>query len=163
MQGGFASAVALLRAEFDASEGTAWARWHPEFMGALAEGLAGLGRHGEALTIIDQALAKADGGGERYYAPELLRMKGELLLRCEGEPPAGIAEQCFAQALVTAREQNALFWELRVALSFARLRVSQGRDDEARKILALVYDRFTEGFGTADLRAARGVLEALPS
>jgi predicted ATPase len=61
-----------------------------------------------------------------------------------------------------AREQDALFWELRVALSVARLRVSQGRRHEAREQLALVYDRFTEGFATADMQAARALLEELP-
>ncbi len=61
-----------------------------------------------------------------------------------------------------AREQGALFWELRVALSVARLRVRQGRLHEARAPLASVYDRFTEGFATADLRAARTMLEGLP-
>jgi predicted ATPase len=161
MQGGFASAVAALRAEFDASERTAWAIWHPEFMGALAEGLAGLGRIGEALAVIDQALARADAGGERYYVPELLRIKGELLLRGEGKPPAGVAEQCFEQALVTAREQNALFWELRTALSLGRLRLQRRGPGRARQILAAVYDRFTEGLDRTDLRAARGLLDLL--
>jgi predicted ATPase len=160
MQGRFASAVASLHAEFDASEGTAWAIWHPEFMGGLAEGLAGLGRLDEALAVIDQAQAKADEGGECYYVPELLRIKGELLLQCEGEPPAGMAEQCFEHALVAAREQNALFWELRTALSLGRLRLRQCGPDRARQILAPVYDRFTEGFETADLRAARALLDS---
>jgi tetratricopeptide (TPR) repeat protein len=161
MQGGFASAVALLRAEFEASEGTAWAIWHPEFMGALAEGLAGLGRHVGALAVIDQALAKADVGGECYYVPELLRIKGELLLRSEAEPPAGMAEQCFEQSLVTAREQNALFWELRTALSLARLRLRQLGPNRARQTLAPVCDRFTEGLDSCDLRAARELLDVL--
>ena len=57
---------------------------------------------------------------------------------------------------------DALFWALRIALTFARLRVSQGRNDEARGILAPVYDRFTEGFATADMLAARGMLDGLP-
>jgi predicted ATPase len=161
MQGRFASGAASLRAEFDASEGTAWAIWQPEFMGALAEGLAGLGQPGDALAVIDQALAKADEGGECYYVPELLRIKGELLLRCEGEPAGGMAEQCFEDALVAAREQGALFWELRVALSLGCLRLRQRGPDRARQILAPVYDRFTEGFETADLRSARALLDAL--
>jgi len=73
------------------------------------------------------------------------------------------AEGCFDQAAQIAREQGALFWELRVALSVARLRVSQGRRHEARAPLASVYDRFTEGFATADLQAARTLLEGLPT
>jgi predicted ATPase len=161
MQGGFASAVATLRAEFDTANSTAWAIWHPELMGALAEGLAGLGRLGEALATIDQALAKAEAGGERYYVPELLRIKGELLLRCEGKPLAVMAEQCFEQALVTAREQEALFWELRTALSLGRLRLRQRRPDRARQILAAVYDGFTEGLDRTDLKVAKRLLDLL--
>jgi predicted ATPase len=132
-------------------------------MGALAEGVAGLGRLSEALAAVDQALAKADAGGERYYVPELLRIKGELLLRETGDECVAAAENCFDRALTVAREQDALFWELRGALSLARLRTRQDRPDEARQILAPVYDRFTEGFETADLRAARAMLESLPS
>jgi predicted ATPase len=71
------------------------------------------------------------------------------------------AEDCFNQAAQIAREQSALFWELRIALSLARLRVSQGRAREARAQLASVYVRFTEGFATADMQAARTLLEEL--
>jgi predicted ATPase len=62
-----------------------------------------------------------------------------------------------------AGEQGALFWELRAALDLARLRLTQGRDGEARDLLKPIYYRFTEGFDAADLRAARALLEALPS
>jgi predicted ATPase len=72
-----------------------------------------------------------------------------------------MAEQCFEDALVTAREQNALFWELRAALSLGRLRLRQRDPDRARHILAPVYDRFTEGFAIADLRSARALLDAV--
>jgi predicted ATPase len=72
------------------------------------------------------------------------------------------AEDCFKQAAQLAREQGALFWELRIALSVARLRKSQGRHHEARAPLASMYDRFTEGFATADMQAARSLLEELP-
>ena len=130
-------------------------------MGAMAEGLIGLGQVAEAGAAVDKGLASADHGGERNYYPELLRLKGELLLR-RGQSGSG-AEQSFSAALCLARRQGALALELRAALSFARLRVTQGRHDEAGRILTPIYDRFTEGFGTADLRAARGMLEALPS
>jgi predicted ATPase len=107
----------------------------------------------------------ADGegaDGHRWYAPELLRIKGEVLLRQATEQSA-LAEDCFHQAAQIAREQSALFWELRIALSLARLRVSQGRHHEARAQLASVYDRFTEGFATADMQAARTMLDGLPT
>jgi predicted ATPase len=100
-------------------------------------------------------------GGHGWYAPELLRIKGEVLLQQAGNQSTLAAEDCFGQAGQLAREQGALFWELRVALSVARLRVSQGRRHEARASLGSVYDRFTEGFATADLQAARALLNRL--
>ena len=117
----------------------------------------------EARAAVDKGLKSADHGGERVYCPELLRLKGELLLRQAIGQSGSSAEQSFAAALCLARRQGALALELRAALSLARLRVTQGRHDEAKRILMRVYNRFTEGFGTADLRAARGLLEALPS
>jgi predicted ATPase len=129
-------------------------------MGALAEGLAWLGRLGEALNAVNDGVASAGKGaeGQVWYVPELLRIKGELLLRQGAEGSGMAAEDCFEQAAEMAREQGALFWELRSALSFARLRLAQGRHAEARNILQPVHDRFTEGFGGADLRAARALL-----
>lgn len=72
-----------------------------------------------------------------------------------------VAEDCFIEAGAISREQDALFWELRAALSLARLRVQQSRPREARQILAPVCERFTEGPDTTDLRVARSMLEAL--
>jgi predicted ATPase len=69
----------------------------------------------------------------------------------------------FSEALEVAREQDALSWELRSALSFARLRFRQDRQDDARQLLAPVYSRFTEGFETPDLRSASAMLQSLPS
>jgi predicted ATPase len=113
---------------------------------------------------VDDAMAAEgeEGRGHGWYSPELLRIKGEVLLRQRADQSAVAAEDCFSQAAQMAREQGALFWELRIALSVARLRVSQGRGHEARAPLAAVYDRFTEGFATADLQAARSLLEGLP-
>jgi predicted ATPase len=108
---------------------------------------------------LDDAMA-ADGRG--WYAPELFRIKGEVLLQQAADQSAPAVEDCLSQAAQMAREQGALFWELRVALSVARLRVSQGRRHEARAPLASVYDRFTEVFATADLQAARTLLDGLP-
>jgi len=105
----------------------------------------------------------ADREGEHgWYAPELLRIKGEVQLQQTADQSAPTADDCFNQAAQMAHERGALFWELRVALNVARLRVSQGRRDEARALLASVYDRFTEGFATADLQAAHTMLEGLP-
>src|SRR5260370_22904479 len=92
-----------------------------------------------------------------------MRVKGELLLQDSGDQAAVTADQYFGRAIEVARRQGALMWELRNAVSLAGLRVRQGRDDEARQILAPVYDRFTEGFEMTDLRSARTMLESPPS
>jgi predicted ATPase/DNA-binding winged helix-turn-helix (wHTH) protein len=163
-RGEFAQGLLVLRDAFETCDRTGWNISDDEFKGALALGLAGTGRLDEALVALDDAMAAdregADGHG--WYAPELLRIKGEVLLRQAADQSILAAEDCFDQAAKMAREQGALFWELRVALSVARLRVSQGRRHEARAPLASVYDRFTEGFATADLQAARTLLEGLP-
>jgi predicted ATPase len=164
-RGEFANGTAVLRDAFDTCRRTGWRASYPEFMGALAEGLAGLGRLGEALDAVNDAVASAGQGaeGQVWYVPELLRIKGELLLRQDADRFGAAAEDCFDQAAAMARQQGALFWELRVALSCARLRLTRGRHAEARDVLQPVYDRFTEGFEIADLRAARTMLVSLPS
>jgi predicted ATPase len=121
-----------------------------------SEGPGGLGQVAEAIAAVDKGLASADYGGEGVFHPELLRLKGEYLLRQAMGRPGVAAGQSFSAALRSAHRQGALALELRAALSLARLRVTEGRRSSARQILAPVYDRFTEGFGTADLRAARG-------
>ena len=93
--------------------------------------------------------------------PELLRVKGELVLREDAPDAASIAEDHFRQALHWARRQGALSWELRAATSLARLWRDQNRTKAAREILAPVYDRFTEGFETTDLKAAEWLLDGL--
>jgi predicted ATPase/DNA-binding winged helix-turn-helix (wHTH) protein len=162
-RGEFAQGLLVLRGAFETCDRTGWHISYSEFKGALALGLTGTGRLDEALLAVDDAMAAdregADGHG--WYAPELLRIKGEVLLQ-QAADQSTLAEDCFDQAAQMAREQGALFWELRVALSVARLRVSQGRRREARVTLASVYDRFTEGFATADLQAARTLLDGLP-
>jgi predicted ATPase len=162
-RGEFAQGLLVLRNAFETCDRTGWHISYSEFKGALALGLAGTGRLYEALVALDGAMAAdrvgADGHG--WYAPELLRIKGEVLLR-QATDQSLAAEDCFNQAAQIAREHGALFWELRVARSVARLRVSQGRDHEARAPLASVYGRFSEGFATADMHAARTLLEGLP-
>jgi predicted ATPase len=135
---------------------------YPEFLGALAEGLAGLGRITEAIAAVERALGRVERGGELWNLAELLRLKGELLIQQAADQSISAAEGCFVRALDVARQQGALFWELRSALSLARLRVRQGRRDDVRPILAPAYHKFTEGFETADMRAARAMLESTP-
>jgi predicted ATPase len=122
------------------------------------------------------ALAVVDKTAERFYEAELYRLKGELTLQAEGHgrragvvtpsstichPHGEEAETCFQQALTVARRQQAKAWELRAAMSLARLWQRQGKRAAAYELLAPVYDWFTEGLNTADLQEAKAVLEAL--
>jgi predicted ATPase len=129
--------------------------------GALAEGLAGAGQLTQALSVINEAIADSKRDGQGWYLAELLRIKGELLLRDLRARSSKAAESCFLEGIETARRQGALFWELRGALSLAHLRLTQNRADQAQQILAPTYGQFTEGFETADLCTARTMLESL--
>ena len=102
----------------------------------------------------------AQNVGERWYEAERYRLKGDLLLALSVDHQAE-AEACFQQALAVARHQQAKSWELRAAMSLARLWQQQGKRAEAHELLAPVYGWFTEGFDTADLQEAKALLEAL--
>jgi predicted ATPase len=127
----------------------------------LAEGLGDMGRVPAALAVIDEALAESDMTEARWYMPEQLRVKGELLQLSGAANAAAEADGCYAQSQALARRQGALSWELRAATSLARLRQRQGRTAEAIDVLQPVYARFTEGFHTADLLAASSLLGTL--
>jgi hypothetical protein len=126
--------------------------------GVLAETLGRAGETALARTTIDAALAQAERNHEGWCIPELLRIKGDLLL----DGGAGdAAEECLLRSYELACAQQALSWELRTAMSLARLRRGQHRIVEARALLGAVYERFSEGFASADLRRARSLLDAL--
>ena len=110
---------------------------------------------------MERALARAKRSEEGWCFAELLRKNGELLLVRAAPTDLANAEECFRQALEWTRRQDALSWELRSATSLARLYHRQGRIPQARKMLTPVYQRFTEGFTTADLLAAKALLDAL--
>jgi len=110
----------------------------------------------DALKTVEQALqANPD---ELVYRPETLRLRGELRLK---HGKIELAEAGFREAIALAQKIGAKAWELRAALSLARLLVKQGRRDEARSMLAEIYGWFTEGFDTADLEDAKSLLEQL--
>ena len=130
------------------------------FMGELAEAFVRAGRIAEGLAVIEAGFGQSEAG---WIAPELLRLRGELLLSQDAPAASETAESLFRQALDEARQQEALSWELRAATSLARLLSNQGRRAEAIAHLKPVYDRFTEGFGTADLIAAKHLLNEMTS
>jgi len=145
------------------------AAWHatgaavfrPYGLALLAAAYARVGQPEEGLTLLAEALAVTNDRGERRWEAELYRLQGELLLALSVEKHIE-AETCLHQALDIARHQQAKSLELRAAMSLARLWQGQGKHAEARQLLAPIYDWFTEGFDTADLREAKGLLEALP-
>ncbi len=122
----------------------------------LAEALTAAGRIVEASEVVEAGIDQSDGS---WLTPELLRLQGELFLR-QGTPTAAeTAEGLFRRALEAARAQGALAWELRAATSMALLLRDRGRQAEAIACLRPIYDQFTEGFGSADLSAAKRVLD----
>jgi predicted ATPase len=130
----------------------------------LAEAQGKAGQAIEGVSTIDEALARAERTEERWYLAELWRLRGDLLLQADGPDAVLSAAECFSQSRECAHQQKALSWELRAATSLARLwrdqdRGDQDRGDEARRQLAAVYERFTEGFATADLVAAKTLLD----
>ena len=127
-------------------------------LGELAEALAHAGRTGEALRLVGRGIGPPEAD---WLTPELFRLQGELLLAQKPIENAEAAEQLFRQSIDWARRQGALSWELRAATSFAQLLRKRGHTDNAAAVLQPVYDRFTEGFGTADLVAARQLLDEL--
>jgi predicted ATPase len=132
----------------------------PHALSVLAEVYGRAGEPEKGLEAVAEALAVIKRTNERRREAELHRQRGTLLLALQG-PQRGDVEACFARALAIAREQSARIWELRAATSLARLWAEQGERAEARNLLAPVYDWFTEGFETADLKDARALLEEL--
>ena len=134
----------------------------PLFAGTLADGLRMIGRPEEGLLMVDGAISRSRDCGSTFDLSELLRIKAQILAavpRYGGASAIG----CLTEAIEVAREQSALALELRSTLTLARLLSESGQRDRARRELALVYARFTEGFETADLKQARALLEDLHS
>jgi predicted ATPase len=131
------------------------------FQGELAEVLGRVGQVEQGVALIEQAIERCERSEERWSIPELIRIKGQLLLLDNAASVAGTAQDQFQHAIDWARRQGALSWELRGATSLARLWCNQGRSEAAYKLLAPVYDQFTEGVETADLKAARALIDDL--
>jgi predicted ATPase len=162
-RGDVAEGLGLLRSSLDEIGGPEFAffRRLATWMDVRAEALAYAGEIDDALDALVETTEAVERAEEFWILPELLRRKGELLMVREASGDAMVAEDHFKQALDCARRQGALSWELRAATSLARLWYGQNRRTEALALLEPVYDRFTEGFDTADLKAAKALLDTL--
>jgi predicted ATPase/DNA-binding winged helix-turn-helix (wHTH) protein len=127
---------------------------------SLVQGLAAIGQHTESIALVDATIGLVESNGDLCYLPELLRMKGHVLLNTP-QPAVDAAETCLTEALEWSRRQGARAWELRTAIDLAALRAGQGQREDARSLLQPVFDQFSEGFETADLRTAKSLLSAL--
>ncbi len=156
--GNVAEGVSLLRSGSAAYRATGTEMWTTHFLALQAKACEIAGKIKEALTMLDEALQLVGRTGMRWLAAELNRLKGQLFLR-QGHSDA--AEELYRKALSIAQEQEAKLWELRAAVSLARLRRDQGRPAEACDFLTPVYDWFTEGFDTPDLKEAKALLDDL--
>jgi predicted ATPase len=156
--GDVAEGISLLRSGLAAFRVTGSELGTPFFIAFLARACEIAGEVEEAMTLLDEALRIMQRTRERWFAAELNRHKGQLLLR-QGHPED--AEELYRKALSIAREQEAKLWELRAVVSLARLRRDQGCRAEACDLLAPVYGWFAEGFDTPDLKEAKSLLEEL--
>ena len=160
-QGDLVGGIALVRTALDKLGNARFVQHRSAFAMALAEGLLAAGEPHDAIAVIDDALARSGRGGELWCQPEMLRIKGEGVLMLGRAGSAATAENHLVASLAVARRQGALAWELRTAISLTRLWQSQRRGGEAGDLLFSVLRKFTEGFGTADARAARALLDVL--
>jgi hypothetical protein len=161
MRGEGVEGLEVLRAALDELRTTSFVPYYPFMLGTLAHALAKTGDVAQALATIDEALAKCEKDEERWWFAELLRIKAEVMLSAKGADAGAAAEAHLQDALSWTRGQGALSLELRCATDLARLWHQQGRAVPARDLLAPIYARFTEGFATADLEAAKALLESV--
>ena len=134
----------------------------PYFLGLLAAIQLTHGELAEGLDTVVSALGLTGGKGSRLMDPELLRLKGELIVALDPGAKAD-AEVAFCQSIDIAQRQSSKSWELRAAMSMARLWRDQDKSQQARELLAPIYGWFTEGFDTLDLKEAKALLAELAS
>ena len=160
LTGQAADAVHTITSGITAWRSTGATVFMPWWLSCLARAYAELGRYDDAWRCIGEAIAAVETTKERRWEAEANRVAGEIALTSP-ERDTVKAQAYFERALAVARKQQAKSWELRAAMSLARLRRDQGKVREARELLAPVYGWFTEGFGTRDLKEAKALLEEL--
>jgi len=127
-----------------------------EFNIALAQGLAAIGRADESKALLDETIGQVEVSGEMFYMPELLRVKAGILLSMREYDLQ--AENCLRESLEWSRRQGTRAWELRTASDLAKFLAGHGQTENARALLQPIYAGFSEGFETADLKAAEALL-----
>jgi class 3 adenylate cyclase/predicted ATPase len=160
LTGRTADAVQMITTGVKAWRSTGATCWTPLHMSLLAQAHAKLGQIDEAWRCIGEAMTASEASKESWCDADIHRLAGDIVL-LSGEPDTAKAEAHFERALAIARQQQAKSFELRAAMSMARLWRDQGKRGEARDLLAPVYVWFTEGFNTPDLREARALLDEL--
>jgi predicted ATPase/class 3 adenylate cyclase len=160
LTGRAADAVQTITAGVKAWQSTGATCWTPLHMSFLAQAHAKLGQFDDARRCIGEAMATSEASKESWCDADIHRLAGEIVL-LSGEPDAAKAEAYFEHALAIACQQQAKSFELRAAMSMARLWRDQGKRQEARNLLAPIYDWFTEGFDTLDLKQAKALLNEL--
>jgi predicted ATPase len=152
--------ITLLRtALVELQQGRLFTLYNVGLQGFLAEGLAASGRLREGRALIETAIQRSEEKEELWCVAELLRIKGVILAQ-DGASSSSV-ETCFMQSMDWARRQDALSWELRTAISLAEFMRDRGDARDAHQSLAAVHGRFSEGFGTADLKTAAKLLTEL--
>jgi len=160
LTGEASDAVQTITSGLTALRSTGTTLWEPHNLSYLAVTYAECGLFDEAARCIGEALIMTETSKERWSEAELNRIAGQIALMSP-ERDAVKAEAYFEHALLVARKQQAKSWELRAAMSMARLWRDQGKPEAARNLLAPVYGWFTEGFDTLDLKEANALLEEL--
>ena len=153
-------AAQIMTSGINAWRSTGSTLWIPWYLPYLARAYAELGQFDNASRCIGEAMTTIQTTKERWCEAEVNRVAGEIALKLP-QPVAAKAEAYFERALAVARQQQAKSWELRAAMSMARLWRDQGKKQQARELLAPVYGWFTEGFDTHDLKEAKALLEQL--
>ena len=153
-------AVNMITSALSTYQSTGATVFMPRYLSTLARTYAKLGQFDDAWRCVREALTTAETTKERWFQPEVHRVAGDIALMSP-QPDAAKAEGYCNRALTVARQQQAKSWELRAAMSLARLWRDQGKPQQARELLAPVYGWFTEGFDTRDLKEAKALLEEL--